>query len=134
MTAEVVPARRRRHAARQRPRRGRPAASPRAAVRRRQRRPVLADLRAIAHGVGYADDLGALQRRLAAVLDPKVGSVASLFVSRWDVAIHDRVPAKRRNRLGIALAQRTLEACRELLAPVRCQQRKRAQLDETASR
>jgi hypothetical protein len=44
------------------------------------------------------------------------------------------VPAERRNRLGIAIAQRTYEACRELLAPVRCQQRKRAQLDETASR
>ena len=65
--------------------------------------------------------LRGIERRLAAGLDPKVGSVASLFVSRWDVAIHDRVPAQRRNRLGIAIAQRTYKAYRELLGSARWQ-------------
>jgi transaldolase len=44
-----------------------------------------------------------------------VGSVASLFVSRWDKAIADRVPSELRNRLGIAIGQRTYRAYRELL-------------------
>jgi transaldolase len=65
--------------------------------------------------------LRGIERRLAAGLDPKVGSVASLFVSRWDVAIHDRVPPERRNRLGIAIAQRTYRAYRELLDSARWQ-------------
>ena len=42
-------------------------------------------------------------------------SVASLFVSRWDMAVQDRVPAELRNRLGIAIAGRTYRAYRELL-------------------
>jgi transaldolase len=70
--------------------------------------------------------LRGIERRLAAGLDPKVGSVASLFVSRWDVAIHDRVPAERRNRLGIAIAQRTYKAYRELLGSARWQKLARA--------
>lgn len=57
-----------------------------------------------------------IERRIAAGLDPKVGSVASLFVSRWDVAIKDKVPENLRNRLGIAIAMRTYKAYRELLA------------------
>jgi transaldolase len=56
-----------------------------------------------------------LERRLEAGLDLEVGSVASLFVSRWDVAVADRVPAELRNRLGIAVAGRTYRAYRELL-------------------
>jgi transaldolase len=44
-----------------------------------------------------------------------VASVASLFVSRWDVAVQDKVPAELHNRLGIAIAQRTYKAYRELL-------------------
>ena len=41
-----------------------------------------------------------IERRIAAGLDPKVASVASLFISRWDVAVKDKVPAALRNRLG----------------------------------
>jgi transaldolase len=57
----------------------------------------------------------AVERRLAAGLRPSVRSVASLFVSRWDVAVRDKVPEDLRNRLGIAIAQRTYKAYRELL-------------------
>jgi transaldolase len=57
-----------------------------------------------------------ITRRIAAGLDPHVASVASLFVSRWDVAVQDRVPRQLRNRLGIAIAKRTYKAYRELLA------------------
>jgi len=48
-----------------------------------------------------------------------VASVASLFVSRWDKAVGDKVPADLRNRLGIAIAKRTYRAYRELLASSR---------------
>ncbi len=60
-----------------------------------------------------------IERRIAAGLDPRVDSVASLFVSRWDKAVSDRVPAELRNRLGIAVAARTYRAYRELLASTR---------------
>ena len=60
-----------------------------------------------------------IERRIEAGLDPKVESVASLFVSRWDVAVKDQVPADHRNRLGIAVARRTYKAYRELLAAPR---------------
>src|SRR5690349_13181405 len=63
--------------------------------------------------------LRGLERRIAAGLDPKVASIASLFVSRWDVAVHDTVPSALRNRLGIAIAQRTYKAYRGLLASPR---------------
>jgi transaldolase len=62
-----------------------------------------------------------VERRIEAGLDPAVPSVASLFVSRWDVAIADEVPAELRNRLGIAVAQRTYRAYRELLDSERWQ-------------
>ena len=62
-----------------------------------------------------------IERRIAAGLDPAVGSVASLFVSRWDVAVKDRAPEELRNRLGIAIAMRTYKAYRELLASKRWQ-------------
>jgi transaldolase len=62
-----------------------------------------------------------IERRIAAGLDPKVGSVASLFVSRWDVAVKDKVPDELRNRLGIAIAMRTYTAYRDLLATARWQ-------------
>jgi transaldolase len=62
-----------------------------------------------------------IERRIAAGLNPAVGSVASLFVSRWDVAIKDKVPAALRNRLGIAMAMRSYTAYRELLATPRWQ-------------
>jgi len=60
-----------------------------------------------------------IERRLAAGLDPAVGSVASIFVSRWDVAIKDEVPQDLRNHLGIAMAKRIYKAYRELLASKR---------------
>jgi transaldolase len=45
-----------------------------------------------------------------------VGSVASLFVSRWDVAVAGKVPEALANRLGIAIGRRAYQAYRELLA------------------
>ncbi len=62
-----------------------------------------------------------IERRLAAGLDPKVGSVASMFISRWDKAVMGKVPPDLRNRLGIAVAKRTYAAYRELLASPRWQ-------------
>jgi transaldolase len=56
-----------------------------------------------------------IERRLDAGLDPRVHSVASLFVSRWDVAVSDRVPDHLKNGLGIAVAMQTWRAYRELL-------------------
>ena len=63
-----------------------------------------------------------IERRIAAGLDPKVASVASIFVSRWDVAVKDQIPNRLRNRLGIAIAQQIYRAYRELLAAPRCAQ------------
>ena len=56
-----------------------------------------------------------LERRLAAGLSPDVRSVASLFISRWDKAIKDKVPADLRNKLGIAVGQQTYKAYRDLM-------------------
>jgi transaldolase len=55
-----------------------------------------------------------IERRIEAGLDPAISSVASLFVSRWDVAVKDQVPGDMHNRLGIAIAKRTYRAYREL--------------------
>ena len=63
--------------------------------------------------------LGGIERRIAAGRDPRVASVASLFVSRWDKAVADKVPPELRNRLGIAIGGRTYRAYRELLASPR---------------
>ncbi|MEO7253005.1 MAG: transaldolase [Casimicrobium sp.] len=62
-----------------------------------------------------------IERRIAAGLDPKVASVASLFVSRWDVAVQAEVSPEFHNRLGIAIAMRTYKAYRDLLASPRWQ-------------
>jgi transaldolase len=62
-----------------------------------------------------------IERRIAAGLNPDVGSVASLFVSRWDSAVAGKVPQSLRNRLGIAIAKRTYKASRELLGSPRLQ-------------
>ena len=56
-----------------------------------------------------------IERRLAEDKDPDVPSVASLFISRWDVAVADEVPTELRNRLGIAVGKRAYRAYRELL-------------------
>ncbi|MEO8629521.1 MAG: transaldolase [Betaproteobacteria bacterium] len=63
--------------------------------------------------------LRGIERRIAAGLTPDVASVASLFVSRWDVAIADKVPADLVNRLGIAVAQRSYKAYYDLIASPR---------------
>ena len=60
-----------------------------------------------------------IERRLQDGLDPRVGSVASLFVSRWDVAVKDQVPAGLRNTLGVAVGGQVYQAYRELLASER---------------
>src|SRR5580704_16966367 len=63
--------------------------------------------------------LRGIERRIAAGRDPRVNSVASLFVSRWDRAVADKVPADLRNRLGIAIAARTYRAHCDLVASPR---------------
>ncbi len=56
-----------------------------------------------------------VDRRIAAGLNPQIGSVASLFVSRWDAAVAPRVPDALKNRLGIAIVKRTYKAARATL-------------------
>jgi transaldolase len=56
-----------------------------------------------------------IERRIEAGLDPVVTSVASIFMSRWDVAVAEEVPAELKNRLGIAIGGRAYRAYRELL-------------------
>jgi len=63
--------------------------------------------------------LRGIERRIAAGLNPAVASVASLFISRWDVAVGGKVPAELTNRLGIAVAQRAYKAYLDLLASPR---------------
>ena len=63
--------------------------------------------------------LRGIERRIAAGLDPKIGSVASLFVSRWDVAANKELPPSLHNQLGIAVATQAWRAYRELLASPR---------------
>lgn len=65
--------------------------------------------------------LRGIERRIDAGLKPEVGSVASVFVSRWDAAIAGKVPAAPSNQLGIAIAKRTYKAARELLGSPRWQ-------------
>jgi transaldolase len=65
--------------------------------------------------------LRGIERRIAAGLNPAVASVASLFISRWDVAVGDKVPGELTNRLGVAIAQRAYKAYRELLDSARFQ-------------
>ena len=65
--------------------------------------------------------LRGVERRIEAGLNPAVASVASLFVSRWDVAVSGKVPGELTNRLGIAVAQSAYKAYCELLASPRFQ-------------
>jgi len=62
-----------------------------------------------------------VERRIEAGLDPDVASVASIFISRWDVAVADQVPGELVNRLGIAVGGRAYRAYRELLDSPRMQ-------------
>jgi len=65
--------------------------------------------------------LRGVERRVDAGLNPNVGSVASLFISRWDAAVMGKTPDSLRGQLGIAIAKRTYKAYRSLLASPRCQ-------------
>lgn len=65
--------------------------------------------------------LKGIERRIAAGLPTSVGSVASVFISRWDVAVSNKVGDDLRDKLGIAIARRTYKAYRELLATPRWQ-------------
>jgi len=65
--------------------------------------------------------LRGIERRLDAGLKPGIASVASLFVSRWDVAVMGKVPDLLRDQLGIAIATRTYRAYRTLLDSPRWQ-------------
>jgi transaldolase len=62
-----------------------------------------------------------IERRIVAGLNPDVGSVASLFVSRWDVAVAHKVPEVLRNQLGIAIAKKAYGMYRTLLDSPRWQ-------------
>ena len=63
--------------------------------------------------------LRGVERRIDAGLEPGVESVASLFISRWDVAVMGRVPEALNDQLGIAIAKRTYKAYSDLLASPR---------------
>jgi transaldolase len=65
--------------------------------------------------------LRGIERRIDAGLNPNVGSVASVFISRWDVAVMNKAPEALRDRLGIAIAERTYKAYRALLGSPRWQ-------------
>jgi transaldolase len=65
--------------------------------------------------------LRGIERRIAAGRNPQVGSIASLFVSRWDAAVAGKMPASLNNQLGVAIAKRTYKAYRDLLASPRWQ-------------
>jgi transaldolase len=70
----------------------------------------------VAAGEAY---LRGVERRIAAGLNPDVGSVASVFISRWDAAVMEKVPDALRDRLGIAIAKRTYKASCVLLGSPR---------------
>ena len=65
--------------------------------------------------------LRGIERRIADGLNPNIDSVASVFISRWDAAVIDKVPHALRGRLGIAIAKRTYKAYRALLDSPRWQ-------------
>jgi transaldolase len=62
-----------------------------------------------------------IERRIEAGLDPNVTSVASVFISRWDVAVADEAPPELSNQLGIAVGKQSYAAYRTLLASERWQ-------------
>jgi len=65
--------------------------------------------------------MGGLERRIAAGQAPVVGSVASVFMSRWDVAVNDQVPAALRDRLALAVGLQIYRAYREIMDSARWQ-------------
>jgi transaldolase len=60
-----------------------------------------------------------IERRIEAGLPPNISSVASVFISRWDVAVAGKVPETLNNQLGIAIAKRTYKAYLALLSSPR---------------
>jgi transaldolase len=65
--------------------------------------------------------LRGIERRIEAGLNPRVASVASVFVSRWDSAVAGKVSPALENRLGIAVARRTFQAASALSSSPRWQ-------------
>jgi transaldolase len=65
--------------------------------------------------------LAGVERRLERQLDPAIGSVASVFMSRWDVAVATRVPQELKNQLGLAVGLDTYRAYRQLMESDRVQ-------------
>jgi len=63
--------------------------------------------------------LRGVERRIEAGLKPNVGSVASVFISRWDTAVKGKIPRELSHKLGIAVAMRTYKAARSLLSSPR---------------
>ncbi len=62
-----------------------------------------------------------IERRIDAEQDPVVGSVASVFMSRWDVAVQDEVPENLRDRLALAVGLQVYRAYREVMESDRWQ-------------
>jgi transaldolase len=65
--------------------------------------------------------LRGIERRIDAGLKPDIASVASVFVSRWDTAVADKVPVELRSKLGTAMSKRTYRAYRSVLSSPRWQ-------------
>ena len=65
--------------------------------------------------------LRGIERRIEDGLTPNVGSVSSAFISRWDTAVMDKMPEALNDRLGIAVAERTYKAHRQVLSSTRWQ-------------
>jgi len=65
--------------------------------------------------------LRGIERRIAEGLSPRVGSVASVFMSRWDTAANPRVPAELKNRLALAVGRDVYRAYRQLMDSERWQ-------------
>ena len=63
--------------------------------------------------------LRGIERRIDAGLKPGVGSVASVFVSRWDAAVKGKAPRELNHKFGVAIAMRTYKAARDLLSSPR---------------
>jgi transaldolase len=65
--------------------------------------------------------LDGIERRVSQGLDPVVSSVASVFMSRWDVAVADQVPADLKDKLALAVGLDTYRAYRQVLDSERAQ-------------
>jgi transaldolase len=65
--------------------------------------------------------LKGIERRIAAGLPPQVGSVASVFISRWDGAVMGKVPETLNDKLGIAVGKSIYKTYRDLLDSPRWQ-------------